>query len=137
MKTLITILSLLVSMSAFADNAYYIQEGDSFVKPMDGIVSVQTVTEGCPTGALCAPVTQVVVDFPLMGCLDNAYVNHKVVYDGNTQSFDVYISAYNVFNKGSLVAFCTAMPRHVEKIHVAPGFWGEESVRVHFIGVDK
>ena len=71
-----------------------------------------------------------------MGCMDSKMSTHKVVYNNNTGEYDVYVSAFNVFNKQSLVAFCIDMPRAQDTIFIGPGFVGEESINVHFLGVE-
>ena len=137
MKTLIAILTIFFSVQSFAaPQSFELQEGDQFLSAMDGHVTVGHRAPRCPLGALCAPETFVSIQYNLMGCMDSKISTHKVVYNEDG-TFDIYVSALNVFNKMSLVAFCASMPVEFDNIFVAPGFVGKEQIRVHFLGVEE
>ena len=143
MKTLISIIALLVSVQAAAfmgPASYEIQEGDSFITPLSGTVSTIYEAPTCDPGMACPavlPITQLKIDYRLAGCMDSKMSTHKVVYNNHTGEYDVYVSAFNVFNKQSLVTFCIDMPRATDVIFLGPGYVGEESVNVHFLGVEQ
>ncbi|MEM7646170.1 MAG: hypothetical protein AAF203_04610, partial [Pseudomonadota bacterium] len=61
----------------------------------------------------------------------------KVVFNETDGVYDVYVTALNILNKNSLVAFCSALPIHTQEIFVGAGFLTEDSVRVHFLGVKE
>ena len=82
------------------------------------------------------PVTLLNVEYRLFGCMDRKISVNKVVHSEDGM-IDVYISAFNVQNEKSLVTMCIAMPVENDTIMLGTGFIGEESVRVHFLGVPE
>ena len=137
MKSIIAILTFLVSVQALAIQPIFpLEKGDGALFPMEGITTVYHQSPKCPAGAACMPVTLLNVEYRLFGCMDRKISVNKVVHSEDGM-IDVYISAFNVQNEKSLVTMCIAMPVVNDTIMLGTGFIGEESVRVHFLGVPE
>ena len=134
MKTLIFSSLMLFATQALAFvPTITLTEGDTHILPITGEVSVESYLPSCPKNARCIPVTEVVIDYTLHGCVDHFASFHNVKHNQDG-TVDVYVTPMNIANKGSMVTYCIAMPTHQQRIFVGTGFMNEENIRVHFVG---
>ena len=120
------ILTVLLSLSL--NSAYASQ-----VKLQKGDVAVTTITSGkivnvvtgfnpnCPINALCSPVTEVTIEFPLNGCLDRlGPVASNIKFNNVSGKYDITVSTSNISTKMSMVARCIKMPTAFATLRTAP-----------------
>ena len=136
MKTLIALLCLLISSTSGARIAIVpLDPMATSLLPIRGEaqVAVQSTKECTPQQ--CSIFSKVVVEYTLMGCLDQFAGFEKVVKQEDG-SFDIYITALNIVDARSSKVACFALPMAHQSIFLGSGVITEEEVRVHFIGVN-
>ncbi|MCB0378774.1 MAG: hypothetical protein KDD33_09800 [Bdellovibrionales bacterium] len=135
MKILIATLTILMSLSAFANNIPF-EDGEFAMYATSGKAETFYKVPNCPAGSVCGAATTLTLTFNAGGCLDRVVTFDKVTYDYGEQIFNVYVTALNIQNKDSLVANCFAMPMVTKDIVLGQGYIPNEKVLVHFIGTN-
>ncbi|WP_408095883.1 hypothetical protein ACJVC5_12640 [Peredibacter sp. HCB2-198] len=134
MKTLLLILSLLISQSILAASKVPIKKGDLSISQAKGeILSVKEICPRIPGRVTCMAIGSVVeVEVALQGCMDRlgGYFTHFEVVDGKGK---LYLSAVNISNEVSRRVMCVKAPTENITVHVP--FEGEiELVNMKFSG---
>lgn len=124
MKTLLMILSVLISQSVFATGIVPIKKGDMNLSQAKGeIISVRQLCPVIPGRSTCMSFGSVIdIEVKLKGCMDRlgGYFTKFQVVDGKGI---LYFGAVNINNEVSRRAMCVKAP--AELISVQVPFEGE------------
>lgn len=134
MKTLLVILSVLISQSVSATGMVPIKKGDMNLSQAKGeIISIRQICPVVPGRATCMAIGSVIdVEVKLKGCMDRlgGHFTKFQVVDGKGV---LYFGAVNINNEVSRRAMCVKAP--AELISVQVPFEGEiELVNLNYIG---
>ncbi|WPU66903.1 hypothetical protein [Peredibacter starrii] len=134
MKTMLLILSFIISQSIYARGIVPIKKGDLNLSQAKGeIISVKEICPRIPGRATCMAIGSVVeIEIALQGCLDRlgGYFTHFEVVDGKGK---IFLSAVNISNEVSRRVMCVKAPS--EQITLQVPFEGEiELVNTKFSG---
>lgn len=110
MKLLLASAFLFLTTVSFAQNIALTSNDMSISLITSGkIAGTQNVAPKCPAGARCFPQRLLKLALTLNGCLDKlGPVTSTVQYNERTTKYDVFVTATQIHNKGSLTARCVA-----------------------------
>lgn len=134
MKTLLALLTFVVSQSLYADRIAPIKKGDMSLSQAKGeIISVREICPKVPGRATCMAIGSIVeIEVSLQGCVDRlgGHFSKFEVVDGKGV---LYFGAINIDNEVSRRAICVKAP--TEMISVQVPFEGEiELVNLNYKG---
>ncbi len=124
--------NLFVCLIAISSTLSLASEAPQMTLITKGSYRVEVPPMKCPPGAMCAPVSDLVLSLPLNGCLDSSVVTYKIENLKNAQRKFV-ISALNISNPKSATARCIVAPTDVKRIRIHGAFLTKESVQIEFL----
>ena len=126
-----------VMVSTVAVSAFAAQANSALTLITAGKYKITDKAPVCAPGGLCsgaiAARAQLVLNLPLQGCLDSAFVSYSLSTDAQTGVKKVVVNAVNIHNPQSNTARCIAAPIAIKTIDLQGSVMRDEDLQVEFV----
>jgi len=126
-----------VIVSTVAGSAFAAQAQSSLSLITKGQYRITDRTRACAPNEMCsgaiAARAQVVLNLPLKGCLDSAFVSYNLSTNEQTGAKKLVVNAINIHDPRSNTARCIAAPIAIKTIDLQGSVMRDEDLQVEFV----